>query len=313
MSVYNAEKYLEKAVYSILNQTFTNFELIIIEDASTDSSLKILQSLEKKDKRIKILKKQINKGTEGFIENLNWGLQEAKGKYIARMDADDISHPERFQKQFDYLEKNPDIFIVGGQLNFINEQDKIIGEKHASLTDETIKKKMPKTIQLFHPLIMFRNSDLRYRTKSWYCEDYDFYLQLMTGNKKMANLPEKLLQYRILNTSISRKDNHLTRKLFLEKIILFYQERLSYGKDSYDDFAPNDFIEIKNINYPSRVSDLKFGMRVCLKYNLKNSYRLIFRKLRTQYPKENLIINKMLDFSPNIIFTIISTIIANFK
>ena len=120
MSVYNAEKYLDLAIESILNQSFRDFEFIIIEDCSTDNSLEILKNYAEKDSRIKIIQKTENKRMKGFIENLNIGLEEAKGKYIARMDADDISHPSRFDKQVVFLETHSDIFMVGSYINFIN-------------------------------------------------------------------------------------------------------------------------------------------------------------------------------------------------
>ena len=141
MSVYNGEKYLVQAIDSILNQTYQNFEFIIIDDCSTDNSSHILQEYAQKDSRIKIIKKEKNIGIKGFIKNLNLGISIAKGKYIARMDADDISLPERFQKQVDFLENNPEITLVGAQLNLINEQNKITGEAIAALQHRDIVKK----------------------------------------------------------------------------------------------------------------------------------------------------------------------------
>ena len=117
MSTYNGEKYLVQAIDSILNQTYQNFEFIIIEDSSTDNSLDILEEYAKKDSRIKIIKKEKNIGIKGFIKNLNLGISIAKGKYIARMDADDISLPERFQKQVDFLEKNSDFNLEQSSMN----------------------------------------------------------------------------------------------------------------------------------------------------------------------------------------------------
>ena len=92
------------------------------------------------------------------------------------MDADDISYPERFQKQIDFLENNPEIFIVGSQINFIDENNKIIGEKLGAISHHDIVKKMTADIQLFHPAIMFKSDkNIRYREKFLFCEDYDFY------------------------------------------------------------------------------------------------------------------------------------------
>ena len=194
MSVYNGEKYLNEAIDSILSQTYENFEFIIIEDCSTDKSLKILKEFKEKDNRIKIIQKEKNEGPKGFIKNLNLGLNMAQGKYVARMDADDISLPERFQKQVIFLENNPEISMVGAQIDFINEKNEIIGEKIGALEHEEIVNKITSQIQLFHPVIMFRkDQNIQYREKFIYCEDYDLYLNLITQGKKLANINEKLL------------------------------------------------------------------------------------------------------------------------
>ena len=144
MSVYNAEKYLSQAIESILNQSFEDFEFIIIEDCSTDNSLKIIKNYVINDKRIRIIQKAKNKKMRGFIENLNIGLSEAKGKYIARMDSDDISHPDRFEKQVLFLDSHPNVFMVGSAINFIDENGKLIRKYEALETDDKIKKQMIK-------------------------------------------------------------------------------------------------------------------------------------------------------------------------
>jgi len=103
MSVYNGAKYLAKALDSIINQSFNDFEFIIFEDGSTDNSLEILKKYAVSDSRITLIEKEKNIGIKGFIENLNSGLKIAKGKLIARMDQDDISLLNRFEKQIKYL------------------------------------------------------------------------------------------------------------------------------------------------------------------------------------------------------------------
>ena len=125
MSVYNGEKYLVQAIDSILNQTYQNFEFIIIDDCSTDNSSHILQEYAQKDSRIKIIKKEKNIGIKGFIKNLNLGISLAKGKYIARMDADDISLPERFQKQVDFLENNDDYIFSNTDCDFYYQNEDV--------------------------------------------------------------------------------------------------------------------------------------------------------------------------------------------
>ncbi|MDD4353774.1 MAG: glycosyltransferase family A protein, partial [Candidatus Nanoarchaeia archaeon] len=127
MSAYNTERYIAEAIESILNQTFKDFEFIIIDDGSTDDSLKIIKRYVKKDRRIKLIH---NKKNIGLTKSLNKGLKIAKGQYIARMDADDISLPQRFQIQYDFLEKNKDIFLIGTTAFLIDDKGDRLGRAH---------------------------------------------------------------------------------------------------------------------------------------------------------------------------------------
>ena len=133
MPVYNGEKYLRQAVDSILNQTFKDFEFLIINDGSTDKTLAILQ--EYKNKRVKIIN---NKKNIGLTKSLNKGLKLAKGKYIARMDADDISLSNRLRKQIDFLDKHNKIGVLGTQMKIINNSNKIVGEYKTPLCHSLI-------------------------------------------------------------------------------------------------------------------------------------------------------------------------------
>ncbi|MFT3918502.1 glycosyltransferase family 2 protein [Cloacibacterium sp.] len=289
MSVYNGEKHLVQAIESILNQTYQNFEFIIIDDCSTDNSLDILEEYAKKDSRIKIIKKEKNLGIKGFIENLNLGISIAEGKYIARMDADDISLPERFQKQVDFLEKNPEIILVGAQLNFINEQNEITGEAIGALEHRDIVKRITSKIPLFHPVIMFRkDQNIQYREKFLYCEDYDLYLNLITQGKKLANINEKLLNYRVLKTSISRKGDNFVKKLMVEKALYFYKLRYKIGKDFYENFNNLEVLEINNINHKNSKSELFFAMDIAIKLNKKEQLDFLLKKFKKYYQKEKI-------------------------
>ena len=289
MSVYNGEKYLVQAIDSILNQTYQNFEFIIIDDCSTDNSSHILQEYAQKDSRIKIIKKEVNQGLKGFIKNLNLGISLAKGKYIARMDADDISLPERFQKQVDFLENNPEITLVGAQLNLINEQNKITGEAIAALQHRDIVKRITSQIQLFHPVIMFRkDQNIQYREKFLYCEDYDLYLNLITQGKKLANLNEKLLHYRILESSISRKGDNFVKKLMVEKALYFYKLRKENGQDLYETFNNEEVLEINNFEFKNKIEELFFALEAAIKLNKKEKIVLLVRKIKKHYPKEKI-------------------------
>ena len=122
LPVYNCELYVRTAIESILNQTFTDFEFLIIDDASTDKTLAVLKKI--KDSRIQLIEKPVN---SGYTNSLNYGLQMAKGKYIARMDGDDISHPERFAKQIVYLEAHPEVVVCGTTYKIVgNDKQKIM-------------------------------------------------------------------------------------------------------------------------------------------------------------------------------------------
>lgn len=286
MSVYNAEKFLPQAIESILNQSFTDFEFIIIEDCSTDNSWAILQNYAQKDKRIKLIQKSENKKMAGFIENLNIGLKQAKGEYIARMDADDISHPTRFQKQVDFLDQNPDIFMVGSAINFIDEKSEFIKKLEACETDEKIKNRMPVHISLYHPVIMFRNDgQTQYREKIFYCEDYDLYLRLINQGKKFYNFTESLLDYRILQSSISRKDGKFLRTLFVEKAKEFYYQEKKSGQSNYDQFQTSELLNCLNPKEKTNKEYLIFALRVAVKFGYKKDFLVLKDKYQKFYTK----------------------------
>ena len=285
MSVYNAEKYLHQAVDSILHQTFSDFEFIIIEDCSTDSSLQILEQYADEDSRILLIKKDKNNGKQGFIQNLNIGLDKARGEYIARMDADDISESTRFEKQLEAFNNDSEAFIIGSYLEFIDENSQPLQIKTAPTNDKDIKDAMLQNIALYHPVIMFKNSPLRYREKMLGCEDYDLFFRMILEGKKMKNLPEVLLKYRILKNSISRQDQNFIRWSFVEKARAFYNERLITGKDSYQDFNPENFQKLLDLDIKNTEKDLLLAFNTALKFSLKNELKLIAKKIKRHYPE----------------------------
>lgn len=234
MAVFNPQKrWLNLAISSILKQSFPTFEFIIINDFPNNSNLaKTLSFYKRKDKRIIIIKNEKN---IGLTKSLNRGLKIARGKYIARMDADDISFPQRIEKQLAYLEKNPNIFLIGSQVNIIDDQENLIRKKKLPTTPEMIKKILPHRNCLVHPSIMFRNEKFFYREKFFYAQDYDFYLRAISEGKNIANYPEVLLSYRFSNHSISfaRFRQQVYFAYFAKK---FYRQRLILGKDNYRQF-----------------------------------------------------------------------------
>ena len=157
MPAFNAQEYITHAINSILCQTFKQFELIIIDDKSSDNTWKIIKSFTKKDKRIIAIR---NKENVKLSKTLNIGIKEAKGTYIARMDADDWSYPDRLEKQLVFMENNPEIGIVGGTMEIVNVKGETISFRKYPLDDQKIRHKIFLYSQFCHPLIMIRKSIL---------------------------------------------------------------------------------------------------------------------------------------------------------
>lgn len=292
MSVFNGEPYLESAIESVLNQTFANFEFIIINDHSTDRTAEILQKMEEKDHRILIFEKPINKGFKGFVENLNLGISKARGRYIARMDADDLCLPERFEKQFDYLEKNKDVFLIGTSVDLINEKNEEIGEMTALTGSEEIRKRIRIDNPIFHPTILFRNEpDLFYREKMYACEDFDFYLRKFTEKRILHNMSDKLLKYRVLEDSISREGNGFIKRLFLEQAKIFFIQREKLGKDSYDGFDENELLNVLDPDFQNQKTYLIFAAQVAILYRKQEELNQILEKLSNQHQYSSLYFN----------------------
>lgn len=211
MPVYNCEAYIKDAVDSILNQTFQNFELIIIDDASTDATVSIIKKY--KDQRIQLKEKPKN---SGYTTSLNYGLSIAKGEYIARMDGDDISLPERFLKQISFLDNNQDVILCGSLLSIIGTDEIIaLPEYH-----EDIKLGLLKGNCIAHPSVMFRNlkweeNSISYNTTKEPAEDYDLWSRLL-GIGKLHNLQEVLINYRVHNAQVSKKKETQQTNVALE-------------------------------------------------------------------------------------------------
>ncbi len=202
MSVYNGERYLREAVESILGQTFTDFEFIIIDDGSTDSSWHILNSFD--DPRLRFVRNEAN---IGLTHSLNKGLALARGEYIARMDADDISLPERLAKQVQFLDAHPFVGVLGTAVRTIDSLGKP-GREHATLVEPNIIRwTLCLRNCLAHSSVVMRRDLVRrvgaYDTSAVYAQDYDLWTRLAQVTC-LANLPEPLIYLRIHDTSVSQ-------------------------------------------------------------------------------------------------------------
>jgi len=241
MSVYNEPlDWLKGSIESMLGQTFVDFELIIVNDNPDRGDIgDLLEQYRSGDNRVRII---TNSENLGLTKSLNKAIQAAGGKYIARMDADDAALPERLALQYKFLEKNDDVFLAGTSVKIIDQNGAV---RHSAVKHtnhkEIVQEMFGGRLALYHPTIMFRNQGLLYREHFETAQDYDFYLNLLSKNKKFANLRDILLHYRVSNRSVSmssKRKQVLAGKLALK----FYYERLETGSDSYDklDFGDED-------------------------------------------------------------------------
>ena len=195
--VYNAEKYVEQAVRSIMNQTYQNLEILITDDWSTDGSFEILKKLSEEDSRIKLFR---NTENQKIVRTLNALVERASGKYIARMDADDISLAKRIEKQVAFLEANPDIALCGTNAFCIDVNSKIISKVRFPIRSEDCKYFLKYSTCFFHPSIFINAQILKenpYSEFFLYAEDYELWVRLLCENNlEGTNLQEPLLYYR---------------------------------------------------------------------------------------------------------------------
>lgn len=206
MPAYNAEKFIEEAILSILSQTYTNLELIVVDDCSTDNTLRIIESIS--DSRIKLVKNRVNLG---IASATNIALRKCKGKYIALMDDDDISFPERLIKQVSFLEKENMIDIVGGR-------SEVIGEQGDHISFASTPKNNPKYIKamlLFHCLdfsngtVMIRKSfidknNLFYKDGYYGMQDYQFFIECSKiGN--ISSIDDYVLKHRLHSDNTTKR------------------------------------------------------------------------------------------------------------
>ncbi|WP_152184252.1 glycosyltransferase family 2 protein [Sulfurimonas indica] len=205
MPVYNAEKYLDEAIQSILNQTYKNFEFIIINDGSTDKSLKIIESYAKEDSRIILVSRE----NRGLVYSLNEGIEKAKGKYIARMDADDISLSHRFEEQIVLMESNK-LDICGSHYLLVDQNNNINGLNITPLSHEMCFLSLAAKVPFAHPSVMMRKGFLTKHNllygQSQYtiAEDFDLWMRMYEHGAKFGNVNDILLRYRILDNSLSK-------------------------------------------------------------------------------------------------------------
>lgn len=204
MAVYNGERYLCQAVESIIDQTFSDFEFIIVDDGSTDGTWDILTEYANRDQRIVLVS---NKENIGLTKSLNKGLALAQGEYVARQDADDVSLPKRFEKQVELLDKQPEVVLISCDIELINAEGCFVGKHQRACDPDLVAWYLLFHNRLAgHSQVMFRQKsamNLGGYSEIYRCsQDYELWCRLVKVGK-IAILPEVLLQQRIHRKSIS--------------------------------------------------------------------------------------------------------------
>lgn len=226
MPAYNASQFIDAAIQSILEQTYPSFELIILDDGSTDDSAKKAAHWALTDGRVRALQNERNKG---IVYSLNRLIQEVNptSKYLARMDSDDISLPNRLMRQVNFLESNPEYAIVGGHNLIIDKDGLTVGIRRYPTSYEEIIQALPRFSPFSHPTVMIRRSVIEvtggYDDGHPGCEDYQLWFRIAL-NYKVANLNEPLLKYRLTANQIKQTQLRRTiqQTLQLQKRWLFH-------------------------------------------------------------------------------------------
>lgn len=237
MSVYNGENYLRKAIESVLEQTYKNVKFIIVDDCSDDGSTDIINSFS--DERITVIR---NKKTKGLTKSINKALKVAGGKYVARQDADDASLPRRFESQIDFLEKHPEVDVLGTSIILIDEKGNMIGERIPNLNPS--RRSFFEGNELFHGSVVIRRDVLEagggYNELFKYSQDYELWLRLAKEHN-IRNLQIPLYAFRIHKSSISLKKTReqllfeiAARKIAKNELILDQELRNKIACDGID-------------------------------------------------------------------------------
>lgn len=228
ITTFNVEKYIKEAIDSVLQQTIQDFELVIVDDGSTDFTVNEIESI--LDTRIKLIKNAVNKGR---VESLNIAFKEAKGKYITIVDGDDINVLNRFEKQLEVLENNPELKVCGSWYEEFGFSNKII--KHSEF-HEVIKTKMLLSCSMTFGGSMFERNfvkDFTFDTTKLHVEDYDFWARIV-WNGKFYNLQEVLYYYRIHKSQVSTLYNDVQKRNDIDIKVNLYK-KLAYDTTLFTD------------------------------------------------------------------------------
>ncbi len=241
LAVKDGAKTLPKVLDSLLVQTYSNIEIVVVNDGSKDKTGNILEEYKRKDQRIKVI---TNKKNLGKCLSRNIALENSKGKYVAINDADDISYPHRIERELEYLENNLNVYLVGSRANVLEESGKRIGISWGKKDPVDVTQLLLEKNVLVHSSVMFRNEKVFfYRDKFPRAQDYDLYLQIVAHKKKIHVLPNILVGYST-KRDIEYGDYLIDQIVFSHTMQKLAKQYLKTGKDSYNEVNREYMYEI---------------------------------------------------------------------
>jgi glycosyltransferase involved in cell wall biosynthesis len=263
MGVYNGMPFLTDAVKSILRQTFTDFEFIAINDGSQDESGAVLDAYAATDSRLRV----VHQENKGLVTTLNRGIHKARAPLIARMDADDIAHPERFARQIAYLHAHPEIAVLGSAITLIDAGGAVLREIPYPMGAENVAEKMRhEGSYVAHPAVMMRREAVLavggYREAFRHAEDYDLWLRLL-DRCSIDNLPESLLYYRQHGNNISLK-HRFTQNLATKIARYCAAVRQQGGGDPILAWGKDKPIDARILDYVTLPPEEEAGLRMSI-------------------------------------------------
>lgn len=268
MSMYNSAAYVQAAVESVLAQSFSDFEFLIVDDGSSDNSAAIVAKLAKSDARITLFRQE----NRGIVPSVNFLIDQAQAPLIARMDSDDICLPDRFAAQVAHMAAHPELGALGTQFIEIDEQDKIRDAyfRHPTSASD-IRAALAERQPIGNPTVMLRTEVIRqiggYRPAFRYCEDYDLFLRL-SRVADIENLPDVHLLYRRSENQMSTLNNHRQTRQAV-KALFAHREVLAGGRDPFDGLQ--DMPELEDMDRVFGRAGVMAAMRAELAVQLRYS------------------------------------------
>lgn len=301
MSVYNGEAYLAETIESVINQTFKNFELIIINDCSTDSTASILASFSEKDERVKVYTNEVNLK---LPSSLNKAISLCSGKYIARMDADDICLPERLEKQYKFMEENPSVALSSCKFMTLKNGVYASGSAGGRCDFAAIRTMLLMTNPIMHPGVIARAEVMKefcYDTMLTCTEDLELWTRMAVAGLKMEILPECLLIYRLHDKQITSTtlERQRTEVLGIEK--KYYAALVSELNEEMYDFYINGIYFKNDSNADKFLEYARWLRRKAENFDKADINYALFEVLcehKRRGAKKSYVIKGLLAFSP---------------